>query len=209
MRPGVATTFDVDVYNSGARPWPAAGERNVALSYHWRDEASGRLVVYDGLRTLLPHDIEPGATIRLHAAVRAPAVAGRYRLHLEMVHEGITWFGEQGDVGYDAVVNVVADAPAVAAALPAVTPPRAVTAPLERGAPRRMLWRARTALGIHGAASVGGLFAAGATIGLATYLVHGCFDYFLEFTPTYGLLWLLAGLVVALSTTTEHARAPG
>ena len=276
MRPGVATTFDVDVYNSGARPWPAAGERNVALSYHWRDEASGRLVVYDGLRTLLPHDIEPGATIRLHAAVRAPAVAGRYRLHLEMVHEGITWFGEQGDVGYDAVVNVVADAPAVAAALPAVTPPRAVTAPLERGAPRRMLWRAavmawrdhpllglgpdnfrhaynrylglphpderlhannlyfetlaglglagiaalvllviglaraaRTAIGIHGAASVGGLVAAGATIGLATYLVHGCFDYFLEFTPTYGLLWLLAGLVVALSTTTEHARAPG
>ena len=68
---------------------------------------------------------------------------------------------------------------------------------------------ARTAIGIHGAASVGGLVAAGATIGLATYLVHGCFDYFLEFTPTYGLLWLLAGLVVALSTTTEHARAPG
>ena len=38
-------------------------------------------------------------------------------------------------------------------------------------------------------------------VGLAAYLVHGFFDYFLEFTPTYGLLWLLAGIVTALSRT--------
>ena len=37
----------------------------------------------------------------------------------------------------------------------------------------------------------------GPAIGLAAYLVHGFFDYFLEFTPTYGLLWLLAGIVAA------------
>ena len=30
------------------------------------------------------------------------------------------------------------------------------------------------------------------------YLVHGTLDYFLEFTPTYALLWLLAGALVAL-----------
>jgi hypothetical protein len=35
--------------------------------------------------------------------------------------------------------------------------------------------------------------------GLGAYLVHGALDYFLEFTPTYGLMWLLAGLLVALS----------
>jgi O-antigen ligase len=33
---------------------------------------------------------------------------------------------------------------------------------------------------------------------LVAYLVHGTLDYFLEFTPTYALLWLLAGALVAL-----------
>jgi hypothetical protein len=33
---------------------------------------------------------------------------------------------------------------------------------------------------------------------LAAYLVHGTLDYFLEFTPTYALLWLLAGALVGL-----------
>jgi NADH:ubiquinone oxidoreductase subunit 6 (subunit J) len=27
--------------------------------------------------------------------------------------------------------------------------------------------------------------------------VHGTLDYFLEFTPTYALLWLLAGMLAA------------
>jgi O-antigen ligase len=58
---------------------------------------------------------------------------------------------------------------------------------------------ARTAIRQHGAATVGGLIAAGAAIGLAAYLVHGFFDYFLEFTPTYGLMWLLAGIVTGLA----------
>jgi O-antigen ligase len=58
---------------------------------------------------------------------------------------------------------------------------------------------ARTAIRHHGAASVAGLIAIGAAIGLAAYLVHGFFDYFLEFTPTYGLLWLLAGIVAGLA----------
>ncbi len=41
----------------------------------------------------------------------------------------------------------------------------------------------------------------GAAAGLAAYLVHGFFDYFLEFTPTYALLWLLGGMLAALAAT--------
>src|SRR5206468_849279 len=51
---------------------------------------------------------------------------------------------------------------------------------------------ARTAIRHHGATSVAGLFAGGAATGLAAYPVHGFFDYFLEFPPRYGLVWLLA-----------------
>jgi len=39
--------------------------------------------------------------------------------------------------------------------------------------------------------------ALGAATGLAAYAVHGALDYFLEFTPTYALLWLLAGTLAA------------
>jgi hypothetical protein len=43
---------------------------------------------------------------------------------------------------------------------------------------------------------------------LAAYLVHGTLDYFLEFTPTYGLLWLLAGALVGLERlSSERSRA--
>jgi hypothetical protein len=40
--------------------------------------------------------------------------------------------------------------------------------------------------------------ALGLGIGLGAYLVHGLFDAFLEFTPTFALAWLLAGMLVAL-----------
>jgi hypothetical protein len=48
------------------------------------------------------------------------------------------------------------------------------------------------------------LFGLGAA--LAAFLVHGTLDYFLEFTPTYGLLWLLAGSLVALERVALERR---
>jgi O-Antigen ligase len=45
--------------------------------------------------------------------------------------------------------------------------------------------------------------ALGFGVGLGAYLVHGAFDTFFEFTPTFALAWLLGGAVVALG------RPPG
>jgi len=267
LAPKQETIFEVDVRNTGARPWPAAGPSPIKLSYHWRDDASGKLAVYDGVRSLLPHDVPAGRTVRFPARVRAPDHPGRYRLHLEMVHEDTTWFGEQGDTGYDAIIDVQPQA-GPAGARPrfaaAVVPPAAV-APLEH-VTRPMLWRAavrawrdhpllglgpdnfrhaynrylglakpderlhannlyfetlaslglaglaalaliivgfaraaRAAMRVHGPASTAGLVAAGAAAALGAYLVHGFFDYFLEFTPTYALFWLLGGALTGLS----------
>jgi hypothetical protein len=276
IAPSQETAIDVDVRNSGVRPWPATGAQPVRLSYHWYHDASGTMSVFDGVRTALPRDMDPGDTVRLRATVAAPAERGRYRLHLELVHEGVTWFGEQGDGGLDAVVEVGTQAaPALAQAAPIVVapPPGAGEAPLPR-ATRTMLWRAalmawrdhpllglgpdnfrrgynrylglpqpderlhannfyfetlaslgiagvaalalvivgfgraaRGALRRHGRSSTAGLLTTGVAAGLAAYLVHGFFDYFLEFTPTYALLWLLGGLLVALSS--DHNGNPG
>lgn len=39
----------------------------------------------------------------------------------------------------------------------------------------------------------------GLALGVGAFLVHGLVDYFLSFTPTYGLFWTLSGLLVGLS----------
>ena len=43
------------------------------------------------------------------------------------------------------------------------------------------------------------LFALGLFAGLMTWYVHGLFDYFYEFSPTYILFWLMVGLLAAFS----------
>jgi hypothetical protein len=42
---------------------------------------------------------------------------------------------------------------------------------------------------------------------LAAFLLHGTLDHFFEFTPTYALFWLLAGMLVALTQMAPHQAA--
>jgi hypothetical protein len=50
-----------------------------------------------------------------------------------------------------------------------------------------------------------GMLALGMAVALGTHLLHGVLDYFLEFTPTYGQFWLLAGMMAALRSSAEIA----
>jgi hypothetical protein len=53
------------------------------------------------------------------------------------------------------------------------------------------------------------LLALGLSVALLTFFIHGFVDYFMEFTPTYSLFWLIAGLLIGLLTGTsddEFAR---
>ena len=43
------------------------------------------------------------------------------------------------------------------------------------------------------------LLAVGVAVSLAAFFVHGVLDHFLPFTSTYGLFWVLAGLVASLA----------
>jgi hypothetical protein len=56
---------------------------------------------------------------------------------------------------------------------------------------------------------VRGPLALGFAAGLGAYALHGTVDYFLEFTPTYVLAWLLAGALVALGRAPEAAGSGG
>jgi hypothetical protein len=51
-----------------------------------------------------------------------------------------------------------------------------------------------------------GALVAGLLAGLAAFFLHGSVDYFFEFTPTYGLFWLLAGSTAGLAAAAERSR---
>ncbi len=102
---GAQAGVGVTVTNRGALAWPHAGNDAVHLSHHW--ERDGGIVQFEGQRTRLPHDLAPGASARLVAAVMAPAAPGSYRLRWDLVRETVTWFSARGVATGDQLVDVV------------------------------------------------------------------------------------------------------
>jgi len=66
----------------------------VNLSYHWLDHEK-KIIENEGLRTLLPHDLEPSEKIILDAIVKAPNKAGDYFLEFGLVKEKNSWFNNK------------------------------------------------------------------------------------------------------------------
>ena len=52
--------------------------------------------VWKSERSLLPHDVAPGQNVTTEIELTAPELPGNYTLELDLVNEGITWFGWQG-----------------------------------------------------------------------------------------------------------------
>ena len=91
----------VEIENAGTATW----RDDVACSYHWLD-ALGNPIVWDGIRTPLPHAVAPEERITLRVGVRAPIPPGRYRFALDLVAEHRAWFGELGDPGPEEELDV-------------------------------------------------------------------------------------------------------
>lgn len=272
LAPSSVATESLEVHNQGALPWLRSAPSPVALAYHWLDAATGRVVVFDGMRTVFPSDLLTGGAVGVRARVRAPARPGRYILWWDLVHEHTSWFSERGNPGLrEEVVVAGASVDHLAARLAAPEPPGMV---IQQGdardpMPRGLLWRAAVAawrthpllgigpdnfrhrsqeflggasderlhanslyfetladLGCAGLLALAVVIAAltgaarravavpatrvlalGVAVALATYLLHGLLDYFFEFTPTYALFWLLAGMMVAMDSSAGPSPA--
>ena len=76
------------------------------LSYHWFDR-TGAVVVFDGLRTPLPHDVQPGESVQLRATIQPPDRAGQYTLEVTLVQETVAWFPERDGDKLTRSVNVI------------------------------------------------------------------------------------------------------
>jgi hypothetical protein len=96
LAPNALVQVPVTVDNRGLVTWRSAGLRPLALSYHWLDPATRRVVRYNGRRTILPEPVQPGGRLLLDAQVQAPQQAGQYILAWDMVIEHSSWFSELG-----------------------------------------------------------------------------------------------------------------
>ncbi len=263
-------TTTVTVTNTSVQTWPATGERPVHVSYHWIQPASRRVLILDGARTALPHDLAPGEAATVSAWVQVPALTGTLNLQWDLVQEGVTWFGERGNPVAEVSARITSAQQAVKPA-----PPPAPQALSDTSAPPRLeLWRAAVKMwldypllgigpdnfrhvygqylgqttfddritanswylevlattGLIGV--IAGLLVIvafvitarrqwlwamhserilvlGLGVALLTFFMHGTVDYFMEFTPTYGLFWLTAGLFVGLLTGTRDVEFAG
>jgi hypothetical protein len=155
LRGGAVARVPLEVQNTGSLAWPRAGADAVHVSYHWESAGpAGPRLDFEGRRTPLPHDLAPGASLRLTAEVQAPRQPGRYRLRWDMVRENVTWFSERGNPTGDQLVDVSppTGAPAPPAALLPSTLEDHVLAELpsrpELWAAALRLWRQHPLLGV-------------------------------------------------------------
>jgi hypothetical protein len=100
MKVNASANIKVKIRNMGSHVWPTKGlpdgKFKVNVTYRWLDK-DNRIVIPDGLRTGLPHDVNPNEEIALEVQVAAPNQAGDYILELSIVQEGVAWFQEKGN----------------------------------------------------------------------------------------------------------------
>ena len=94
--PGEKAALTVTVANCSNETLPA-GERVLGLSYHLLS-AAGQILQHDNGRTWLAQPLAPGQSVSLDLAVEAPLEAGRYRLEIDLVWEGVMWFKDVGNL---------------------------------------------------------------------------------------------------------------
>ncbi len=96
---GETVTVSARVENVGSATWPhrgAADERyHVKLGGIWFDLVDGGQRT-DEARGRLPYDLPPGASTRMSLALQAPTHSGEYRIELDVLQEGVCWFGDRG-----------------------------------------------------------------------------------------------------------------
>jgi hypothetical protein len=89
----------VRIKNVSTATWLArergGSPHQVSLGNHWLD-AAGQTLINDDGRSALLRNLNPGESVELPLTVNAPASPGSYVLEIDMLQEGVTWFGLAG-----------------------------------------------------------------------------------------------------------------
>lgn len=94
IKRGADLLCTLSITNSGSQPWGAYGRQPVQVSYHWLT-VDGSTLVFEGLRTALPHDVPPGQELTLKCFLRVPDLENDVTLRWTLVQEEVAWFDAQ------------------------------------------------------------------------------------------------------------------
>jgi hypothetical protein len=210
VQPNQASLVDLDIRNAGRITWTSEGNHPFALGYRWlTGDGSGVLDIPPSV-VELSHDVAPGQTIHLRAALDVPDLpAGSYRLDWGMLQRDVLQFYERGWA--DAETRVVVDSAttSVGQQMPGITPRDSAEAPWMVG--RLDLWSA--ALRLAAAHPVFGLgpdnfrHFYGAQLGLEGWDERiEANNVYLELLADLGVVGLLAFLWVLIGPLIEIVR---
>lgn len=109
LRQGLKQTVYVTVRNLSESVWPALGEvggnYSLFVGNHWLDDQNNIVINDDGRGSLL-HDLNPGEEMEVLLTITAPPTRGVYTLEIDMLQEGVTWFGLRGSKTLRATIRV-------------------------------------------------------------------------------------------------------
>jgi hypothetical protein len=115
LRTGQKEVITVKVKNaSDVVWWQRGGEINdrpdnkfyIAVGNRWLDK-DGKLTSETEGHNGIPKDLKPGEEAEMTLQITAPKEPGEYTLSLDMVQEGVSWFGGKGSPTTKAKVTVV------------------------------------------------------------------------------------------------------
>lgn len=98
MRAGQPYAIRVALTNESKIPWPGRQETwnfQITIGNRWLTQGGQMLTNIDG-RAALFEDLPAGQTVELPLTVKAPAAPGEYVLELDVIQEGVAWFGDRG-----------------------------------------------------------------------------------------------------------------
>ena len=117
--PGVAAASEfavsLTVRNASDHAWSQPHFGPLAVGNHWLDSAGELMLVQDDGRSPLLQEVPPGLEWPVLLTLRAPAEAGTFVGEIDLVHEGVTWFGHKGSPTLRFTMRVTQDAGALTA----------------------------------------------------------------------------------------------
>ena len=96
IRPSSEITLLGSVTNISPCVWSQPEYGAIRLGNHWLDGRGETMLIQDDGRTLIPSTLGPGDTFGFALNVSAPAREDQYQCEIDLVHEGISWFGDKG-----------------------------------------------------------------------------------------------------------------
>lgn len=104
--PGQSQPVSVTVVNTGTSPWLSSGGSAVSLTYHlfgtsgnpWQPLSpfTSGVLAFGQSPIVIPHDVLPGAAVKLRVPVQAPQKSGTYRVVWDVEQGATTWFSQEG-----------------------------------------------------------------------------------------------------------------